>query len=165
MITGKENLLQALIEAFLMEKGTKEFYNDASGKSSSSDAKKIFKELSDWEKKHMDFIQFLYQSINEEQGIKSFEEFNRRTKAPVTESGIPVKTLEAKIDKYTIKDEMGALTLAMEIEGKAYNLYHQLSQDANDTNAKVIFREMMEQEVKHIEYLKKLRLKLVKVYQ
>ena len=60
---------------------------------------------------------------------------------------------------------MGALTIAMEIEGKAYNLYHKFSQDAKDTNAKVIFREMMEQEVKHVEYLKKLRLKLVKVYQ
>jgi len=165
MITGKENLLQALIEAFLMEKGTKEFYNDASGKSSSSDAKKIFAELADWEKKHMDFIQYLYQSINEEQGIKSFEEFSSGAEAPFTESGIPVKDLEAKIEKYPIKDEMGALTLAMEIEGKAYNLYHKLSQDANDTNARVIFMEMMEQEVKHVEYLKKLRLKLVKTYQ
>src|SRR3989304_1722884 len=102
MITGKENLLQALIEAFLMEKGTKEFYADASGKSSNSDAKKIFRELADWEKKHMDF--------------------NSRTEAPLTEAGIPVKDLEAKIEKYTIKDETGALTLAMEIEGKAYNL-------------------------------------------
>ena len=164
MITGKENLLQALIEAFLMEKGTKEFYADASGKSGNSDAKKIFGELADWEKKHMDFIQFLYQSINGGQEIKSFEEFNNRTEAPLTEAGIPVKDLEAKIEKYTIKDETGALTLAMEIEGKAYNLYHKLSQDAEDTNAKVVFSEMMDQEVKHVEYLKNLRLKLVKVY-
>jgi len=52
----------------------------------------------------------------------------------------------------------------MEIEGKAYNLYRKLSQDAEDTNAKVVFKEMMDQEVKHVEYLKKLRLKLVKVY-
>lgn len=165
MITGKENLLQALIEAFLMEKGTKEFYTDASGKSNNSDAKKIFGELADWEEKHMDYIQFLYQSINGEQGIKSFEEFNNTTEAPLTEAGIPVKNLEEKIEKYTIKDETGALTLAMEIEGKAYNLYHKLSQDAEDTNVRVVFREMMDQEVKHVEYLKKLRLKLVKVYQ
>ncbi|MBI5099161.1 MAG: ferritin family protein [Nitrospirae bacterium] len=165
MITGKENLLQALIEAFLMEKGTKEFYADASGKSSNSDAKKIFRELADWEKKHMEFIQFLYQSINGGQEVKSFEEFINRTEAPLTEAGIPVKDLEAKIEKYTIKDETGALTLAMEIEGKAYNFYHKLSQDAEDTNAKVVFKEMMDQEVKHVEYLKKLRLKLVKVYQ
>ena len=122
MITGKEHLLQALIEAFLMEKGTKEFYTDASGKSNNSDAKKIFRELADWEKKHMDFIQFLYQSINEEQGIKSFEEFSSGAEAPFTESGIPVKDLEARIEKYDFIDDMGALILALELEGKAYTL-------------------------------------------
>jgi rubrerythrin len=162
MITGKEDLLQALIEAFLMEKGTKEFYNDASLKSKSSEAKKVFTELADWEHKHMEFIQFLYQSINEEQGLKSFEEFSKRTDAPFTEAGIPVNDLEEKIEKLTIRDESGALTLAMEIEGKAYNLYRTLSQDAIDTNAKVIFGEMMEQEVKHVERLKNLRVKLLK---
>jgi rubrerythrin len=162
MITGKENLLQALIEAFLMEKGTKEFYNDAFLKSNSSDAKKMFMELADWENKHMEFIQFLYHSINEEQALKSFEEFSKRTDAPFTEAGIPVKDLEKRIEKFTIKDESGALTLAMEIEGKAYNLYRTLSQDSIDTNAKVVFREMMEQEMKYVEHLKNLRLKLMK---
>ncbi len=45
----------------------------------------------------------------------------------------------------------------MKIEGKAYNLYLKLSQNAKDTNAQVVFKEMMEQENKHIYYLKKLR--------
>jgi rubrerythrin len=165
MINGKEDLLQALIEAFLMEKGTEEFYSYASEKSKNSEAKKIFRELAEWEKKHMDYIQYLYQSINGEQELKSFEDFRNRTGAPLTEAGIPVKDLKEKIEKHEFTDEMGALTLAMEIEGKSYNLYHKLSQDAKDTNAKVVFSEMMEQEVKHVEYLKNLRLKLVKVYQ
>ena len=165
MISGKEDLLQALIEAFLMEKGTKEFYSHASEQSGISEAKKIFSELADWEKKHMDYIQYLYQSINGEQELKSFEDFKNRTEAPLTEAGIPVRYLKEKIEKHKFTDEMGALTLAMEIEGKAYNLYHKLSQDAIDTNAKVVFSEMMDQEVKHVEYLKNLRLKLVKVYQ
>ena len=59
---------------------------------------------------------------------------------------------------------MKALTLAMGIEGKAYNLYHKLSQNAVDTNAQVVFKEMMEQELKHVDYLKKLREKVIKVY-
>jgi hypothetical protein len=33
MITGKEDLLMALSEAFLMEKGTKAFYSEAAEKS------------------------------------------------------------------------------------------------------------------------------------
>lgn len=170
MVTGKEDLLQALIEAYLMEKGTKEFYSQAADKSVNPEAKKTFKELSQWEDKHMDFIQFLYQSIQDDKDIKSFKEFENKTDAPVTEAGIPVKDLSAsadsprrrgKVEKYNFKDEKGALTLAMEIEGKAYNLYHKLSQNAKDTNAQVVFKEMMEQEVKHIDYLKQMRLKLI----
>jgi len=163
VLTGKEDLLQSLIGAFLMEKGTMEFYYQASDRSINSEAKNVFKELSNWEEKHMDFIQFLYQAIQDDKDIKSFEEFKDKAEAPVTEAGIPVKVLEARIEKYNFTGELEALTLAMEIEGKAYNLYHKLSQKAIDTNAQVVFREMMEQEMKHVDYLKQLRLKLVKV--
>ncbi len=162
MLTGKEDLLQALVEAFLMEKGTMEFYILAVDAANHPEAKNTFKELSDWEKQHMDFIQFLYQSIQDNRDMKSFEDFKNRTETPVTEAGIPVKDLESKIEKYNFTDEMSALTLAMEIEGKAYNLYLRLSQNASDTNARVVFKELMEQEVKHIGYLKKMREKLIK---
>ena len=164
MITGKEDLLGALVEAFLMEKGTKEFYSQAAEKAVNAEAKNTFEELSQWEGKHMDFIQFLYQSIMGDKEIKSFEELNNRTDAPLTEAGISVKDLEKKIEKYNFSDEKQALTLAMEIEGKAYNLYRKLSQNAKDTNTQVVFQEMMEQEIKHVDYLKQMRLKLAKVY-
>ncbi|MCK5511675.1 MAG: ferritin family protein [Thermodesulfovibrionia bacterium] len=164
MITGKEDLLGALVEAFLMEKGTKEFYSQAAEKAVNAEAKKTFEELSQWEGKHMDFIQFLYQSIMGDKEIKSFEEFKSKTDAPLTEAGISVKDLEKKIEKYNFSDEKQALTLAMEIEGKAYNLYRKLSQNAKDTNTQVVFQEMMEQEIKHVDYLKQMRLKLTKVY-
>jgi len=147
-----------------MEKGTKEFYSQASDKVANQEAKNTFKELSEWEKQHMDFIQFLYQSILDEKEIKSFKEFKNKAEAPFTEAGIPVKDLEVKIEKYNIADEKQALTLAMEIEGKAYNLYRKFSQSAKDTNAQIVFREMMKQELKHIDYLKQLRQKLIKIY-
>jgi rubrerythrin len=164
LVKGNEDLLQALIEAFLMEKGTEEFYEMASEKSINQDARDMFKELSEWERKHMDFIRFLYESIRDSREIKSFKEFESGTGAPVTEAGIPVKELEEKIERYDFADEKQALTLAMEIEGKAYNLYHKLSRNAGDKNAQIVFKEMMEQEVKHIHYLKQMRLKLMYPY-
>lgn len=163
MITGKEDLMQSLIEAYLMEKGTMDFYLQASGKAISPEAKKIFKELSDWEETHMKFIQFLYQSIQEDRDLVSFENFKKKTPAPITEGGIPVKDLEARLEKYDFIDDMGALILALELEGKAYTLYSKMSKAASDSNAKVVFKEMMEQENKHIEYLKKLRQKISEV--
>ena len=164
MKTGKEDLLQALIEAFLMEKGTKEFYSLAAEKAVNPQVRKTFTELSEWEGKHMDFIQFLYQSIQDNREVKSFEEFSSKTKALLTEAGIPVKNLEAKAEKYNFKNETEALALAMEIEGKAYNLYRRLSQNTADTNVKVVFEEMAEQETRHINYLKKWDRRIKNIY-
>lgn len=162
MITGKEDLLQSLIEAFLMEKGTKEFYVQAAEISSNGNVKRMFSELGRWEEKHMDYIQHLYQSVQGDINAKSFEAFKEREEAPLTESGIPVKDLKERVEKYSIKDENNALSLAMEIEGKAYNFYRKLSQNAVNSNAKVFFGEMKDQEVKHIDYLKNMRGELKK---
>ena len=156
-MTGKEDLLRALIEAYLMEKGTRIFYSDAAAKAAKTGAKKMFKELSDWEERHMDFIQYLYQAIEGDRDIIGFEDFSKKTDAPVTESGIPVKELEAKLGEYAFVDDEDAIRLALEMEGKASNLYRKLSGEASDSNARVVFKEMMEQELKHIEYLKKMR--------
>jgi len=160
MITGKEDLLRALIEAYLMEKGTRIFYSAAAGKAAGAEARKMFAELSEWEDRHMEFIQYLYQAIEGDRDIKGFLDFERRTEAPVTESGIPVKELEAKLENLEFTDDRAALQLALEMEGKAYNLYRKFSSEAPDNNARVVFQEMMEQELRHIDYLKQMRDKL-----
>lgn len=160
MLTGKEDLLQSLIEAYLMEKGTMDFYLQAATKAINTEARKMFKELSVFEERHMDFIGFLYNSIQDDRDIIAFKKFKEKTEAPVTEAGIPVKDLDARLEKYEFIDDMGALILALEIEGKAYTLYSKMSKSANDANAKIVFQEMMEQEAKHIDYLKELRRRL-----
>lgn len=157
MITGKENLLSALIEAYLMEKGTNEFYSHAAEKAANAVAKKTFGELSCWEEEHMEYIQYLYQAIDQNRDIHGFEDFRKLTPSPVTEAGIPVKDLEKKLEKPQYTDEKGAVTLALDIEAKSYNLYRKLSEGSSDSNARVVFKEMMEQERKHIDYLKKMR--------
>ena len=157
MVTGKEDLLQSLIEAFAMEKGTKIFYSEAADKMANAGVRKTFQELAKMEKKHMDFIQYLYQSINGDLELTGFEEFKNSIDAPVTEAGIPVKDLEEKLEKHIYDDEKGALTLALKIEGRASNIYYDLSRNASDANARIVFKVMVEQEAGHIEYLKKAR--------
>ena len=164
MLTGREDLLQALVEAYMMEKGTWEFYTQASEKTNMPEAKKTFQKLCGWEERHMDYIRSLYEAVMDSREMKSFEDFKNTTKAEMTEAGIPIADLESNIEKYTIKDQMGALTLAMETEGKAYNLYRRFHQDAEDSNARIVFKEMMEQEVRHVEYLKKFRVELIESY-
>ncbi len=154
MATGKEDLLQALVDAYLMEKGTREFYAQAAGKSIAPAARSAFAVLSGLEEKHMEFIQYLYQAIMEDRDVKGFEDFKGRSSSPFTEGGIPVKDLEAKLEMVSIADDMEAITMALGIEGKAYSLYWRLSRTASDSNARIVFKSMMEQEITHISYLK-----------
>ncbi len=160
MPTGKEDLLQALVEAFIMEKGTREFYLQAAARSSAGGAKKAFAELAEWEAQHMAFIQSLYQSLMDDRELMEFSEFSRTVPAPVAESGMPVKDLEKRIETPTIKDEKDAVTLALGIEAKAFALYRDLVNKAQDPETKVIFEEMMEQETKHRDHLTRLRKEL-----
>lgn len=160
MITEKGELLQALIEAYIMEKGTNDFYMQASVRAMNTEAKSAFRNLAEWEQRHMEYIQFLYQSIQGDSDVVSFEAFKNRISAREAEGGIPIKELEERVERYFFIDDIGALTLALEIEGKAYNLYRRLSETVDDRNVMVLMKEMMDQEQDHIKYLKEMRLRL-----
>ena len=159
MLTGKEDLLQALVEAYIMEKGTKEFYALAASKSGAA-AKKSFEALADWEHRHMAYIQSLYQSIMDDRELVEFEEFSRKVPSPAAEGGMLVKDLEKKIEKYNVQSEKDALSLAVNIEAKAFNLYKGLAARAQDQETKVIFEEMMAQETKHLDEIKAMQKRL-----
>ena len=159
MPTGKEDLLQALVEAYIMEKGTKDFYALAASKSGAA-AKKSFEELAAWENRHMVYLQSLYQSALDDRELLEFDEFSRKVPATVTEGGMPVKDLEKKIEKFTVQDEKDALSLAMNIEAKAYSFYKGLAAKALDGQTKVIFEEMMAQETKHLDEIKAMKKRL-----
>jgi len=160
MLTGKEDLLQALVEAYIMEKGTKEFYAQAASKSNAAEAKKSFADLAAWENKHMTYIQSLYQSILDDRELEEFNAFSTKAPTTVAEGGMPVKDLEKRVEKYTVKNESDALSLAMNIEAKAYNFYKGLAAKAQDDQAKVIFEEMMAQETQHMNQLNAMKKKI-----
>lgn len=157
MPTGKEDLLQALVEAFIMEKGTREFYRTAVSVSATADAKKAFQDLAQWEERHMAYIQSLYQSLMDDRELTEFSVFSRTVAAPVAESGMPVKDLDRKLEQHPVKDQKEALALALTLEAKAHALYKDLAVKAKDPETRVVFEEMMAQETKHMSELTKLR--------
>jgi rubrerythrin len=161
MITEKSDLLQAMIEAFVMEKGSNEFYVEAADRAREEEARKAFGQLAAWEREHMDYLQFLYQSIRDERETVSFEDFEHKVRPETVEGAIPKKYLEEKIDQeYSFLDDLGALAAALEIEGKAYAFYNRLSGAVEDANTKAFMKDMMRWEEGHIKYLKSLRLRL-----
>lgn len=157
MLTGKEDLLQSIIEAFTMEKGTREFYQQAAIAVPEGPARNAFARLAGWEYEHMLYIQFLYQSLTEDRDLLSFEDFKKNVRPEAVEGGIPVKEAKQKLEKYDFKDASEALRLALEMEAKSYDFYRRLSDKSQDTNARLFMKEMMNWEKTHIEYLKKLK--------
>lgn len=160
MFTGREELLESLIEAFIMEKGTTLFYKEASKRTSNAESEKMFRHLAEWEEQHMYYIQLLYQSVQGDTDIASFEKFSEKVPAPLVEGGMPIKDIDKKLERYEFVNDSDVLRIAFEIEGKSYNLYRRLSETAEDGNARVVMKDMMEQEQKHLTYLKDLEKKL-----
>ena len=136
MLTGKEDLLQALVEAYVMEKGTREFYAQAASKSTAAEAKRSFAEL------------------------EEFKAFSAKAPATVSEGGLPVKDLEKRIEQFAVKNEKDALSLALNIEAKAYNFYKGLAAKAQDVQTRVIFEDMMAQETEHLNQINAMKKKL-----
>ncbi len=158
MITGKEDLMEAIAEAFAMEKGTKEFYDYAAERALSDTARRMFASLRDWEQSHMQYLIYLYQSLMEARETISYEEYVKNSPSADMESGMSVKEATELFERKEFIDDTEAILQALEIEGKAFNLYRQLSESAGDNNARVIFEEMKKQEQKHIDELRNLKM-------
>ena len=109
MVTGKEDLLQSLMEALLMEKGTHDFYSEASQKAIDPVAKQTFSELSEWEEQHVEYIQSLYLAIQDDRDIEGFEDFREKAQAPLAEGGIPLKDLESKLEQHNFIDDLDCI--------------------------------------------------------
>lgn len=75
--------------------------------------------------------------------------------------------LQAMIEVYAMEkgiNDIGTLTLALEMERRAHNLYKTLSEKADDANTRAFMKEMMHGEEKHIEYLKQLKYRIPESY-
>lgn len=158
-MTGKEDLLQALVEAYIMEKGSREFYRQAAAHSGAA-ARMGFESLAEWENRHMLYLQSLYQSILDDRELTEFSHFSSTVPAPVAEGGMPVKELEKRIETFSVKNETDALSLAAMIEAKAFALYKDLAGKARSTESRVIFEDMMDQETRHMSEIAAMKKRL-----
>jgi len=157
MISGKEDLTGSIIEALVMEKGTREFYAYASEHAKDQSAKDMFSRLRDWEDSHMKYLETLYKALMDERDLESYEQFSAHVPATHIETGLSLKEAEGMFGVKEFSSDMDAVDFALEIEGKAFNLYRGLSEKAEDRNAQVVFAEMKAQEQKHVDYLNEMK--------
>jgi rubrerythrin len=154
MISGTEDLLNALTLAFSMEKGSNEFYKKAEEIIIDKKGKEMFKKLASFEEGHMRYIQHLYTSLLGEGRLINLSEFKDKVPTEIMEGGIKIDPSLAAVEDLPFMDDLDVLKIAEDKETKSYAFYQKLIRKSHDTNTKVIFEEMAKEEKKHIKYIK-----------
>jgi len=160
MVSGKEDLLGALISAFSMEKGSNEFYIKAEDRVIDKKGKETFRRLASFEEGHMRYIQYLYTSLLDEKKLISLAEFEEKVPTEIMEGGIKVDEALAMVEEVLFLDDIDALKVAEDKEHKSYAFYQRLIRKSSDTNAKIIFEELAKEEKRHIKYIQELMNKI-----
>ncbi|MEA1872401.1 MAG: ferritin family protein [Chloroflexota bacterium] len=120
--------IEVLQLAIRMEVEGKEFYQQASQKSSNKLAKELFQHLANEEDIHRKKFEEIYEALKRGQNWPDVE--------PPAEKGKKLKSLFAEATKEmgskikVAESELEAIKIAMDMEIKSYNLYHSRSEES-----------------------------------
>src|SRR3990172_12991541 len=126
MLKGDETLIDSLLFAFGMEKGSKDFYTKAAEKMGDPKSREIFLSMADIEAGHMADIRLLYCGMDNEACPISIEEFIEAAQGPYIEGGKLLDNALKELD-VALLDRTDALKVAIRQEGDAYAFYSKAS--------------------------------------
>jgi rubrerythrin len=153
LLTGKESVEEALIIAYSLEAGLRDFYHTMIDKVAANEVKSLFQKLSDIEVLHQNRILEEYiQLTGKEIDRDSFESV-RVGKA--VEGGLTTDQYIKlfKPDWDTLSD---IVALAMSIEAQALDLYTRSANRSIDERSRGVLKKIAEEERTHLEQLAKL---------
>ena len=150
---GNESPDQALVIAYSLEEGLRDFYLSMIPKVKSDDAKNLFKELSEIEVKHQDRIFDEYLRISEASLTR--EEFEKAIVVQAVEGGLTTEEYMNlfQVDWDAVKDIIG---VAMSIEAQALDLYMRASDKSSDPQGQKALLQIASEERAHLDQLGKL---------
>lgn len=133
-----ENFRAVIEFAIEKEKEAVSFYEDASAQEKFSDARKMFNEFADEERKHQALLEgFL-------KGEKTISDYDLKWIPDMKRSDYLVDIPYEKGMSYA-----DILRLAMKREEKALALYNELSREIDDKEMEQIFKMLSQEEAKH----------------
>lgn len=155
MLRGNESLLDALLFAFGLEKGSHDFYKKAAEKIDDPKGKEVFLAMAEIEEGHMANIRLLYCGMDNEACPITIEEFIESAQGPYLEGG---KLLESALRDLDVAflDRADALKVAVRQEGEAYAFYSKASKRMEDSYVRVLFGNLAEEEQKHLNELSRM---------
>lgn len=157
LFTGQETPQEALIVAYSLEEGLREFYVSMVPEVKNDTASQLFEKLSAIEVKHQDRIFAEYCKITGTDVNR--DEFEKEVVAPAMEGGL---TTEEYLKLYEPDLEVveEVISLAMAIEAQALDLYQRASEQAASEESRVALMQIANEERAHLEQLAKLFEKL-----
>lgn len=156
MFTSHE-IIETAISA---EINSRKFYEEMSKKIKEKEIKKLFEELANIEKTHINDFKRLYDKIKNtrEEIVGDEEEFSRYMRSYM-ESWV-FKTFEEKKDRINLDDIQSIFSFAISFERETILFYHGIKDNVSKEASKIV-NEIIKQEIEHIitldNYLKELK--------
>ena len=153
LFSGKETPQEALIVAYSLEEGLKDFYLSMIPEVKNNKTRQLFEKLSTIEKKHQDRIFAEY--INITGSDLNRNEFEKQVVSPAMEGGLTTEEY-LKLYPTDLDDAKEVISLAMAIEAQALDLYQRAADRASSEARKHTLMQIANEELAHLEHLGKL---------
>ena len=153
LFTGRETPQEALIVAYSLEEGLREFYVSMIPEVKNDNASRLFEKLSIIEVKHQDRIFAEYCKITGTNVNR--DEFEKDVVVPAMEGGLTTAEY-LKLYEPDLEVAEEVISLAMAIEAQALDLYQRASEQAASEESKVALMQIANEERAHLEQLGKL---------
>lgn len=150
LFTGKESVDQALVVAYGLEQGLRDFYLQMTDKVRETDARDLFKKLSQIEVKHQDHIFDVYRrQTGRDVDRRAFES---EIVSPALEGGL---STEAYVDRLQPDWEAvnDILAVALSIEAQALDLYLRAAERSRDAAGREALLQIAAEERAHMAAL------------
>jgi rubrerythrin len=139
--------VEALRQAMLNEKETREFYLEAVDRAVDDEARRMFEELAEEEAKHMKIVQDQHDSLKAGQGWTVAADFEDLGEVDITPLEFKRAEMRDKIGDSTTPLE--ALTIAAEMENNSFKFYVEQLEATEDPQGRTIYGYLVKAERNH----------------
>jgi len=150
LFSGKETPEEALVVAYSLEAGLKDFYVSMIPKVEDNQTRQLFEKLSSIEEKHQDRIFAEYIQITGSDLNRT--EFEKQAVSPAMEGGLTTEEY-LKLYPTDLDDAKEVVSLAMAIEAQALDLYQRAAGQASSEQRKEALMQIANEELAHLEHL------------
>jgi rhodanese-related sulfurtransferase/rubrerythrin len=150
LFSGHESIEETLLVAYSLEAGLGDFYLTMANKVTSTDAKRLFQQLSEIETKHKKRVFEEYSRISHTSPTK--QEFEERLTPGIVEGGMTTEEYAGRF-RADMESVTEIIDIAMSIEAQALDLYMRAAERVAEPRSREALVQMANEERTHLALL------------